>query len=194
MVDVLAGIFIGGSSRRMGQPKGLLVTEDGLRLVDRWRRVLREARVPRIVLVGEHAAYADVDLDQLPDAVPGQGPAGGLLALLGAAGSGPAIAVACDMPWPTAEDVRRLVDAPSGPAVLAPRREDRWEPLFARYDPPRCVPVLERRLARGERSLQGLLDELAAPVAVPPERLDDWDRPEDLPAPLRAQLGGRSSA
>lgn len=175
--DVVAGIFVGGASRRMGgRPKGLLTTADGRTLIDRWRAVFDELGVA-VVLVGRRPEYADVDLPQLDDDPPGSGPLGGLAALLAYASPRRAIAVACDMPFVPAEDLERLLRA-GGSA--APRRDARWEPLCAVYTPD-ALPVVRRRLETGQRSLQALLDELSpTAVAVPPRHLDDWDAPEDI--------------
>jgi molybdopterin-guanine dinucleotide biosynthesis protein A len=87
----------------------------------------------------------------------------------------------------------RLARAPEAVAV-APRREGRWEPFFARYDAPLALPVARARAdagadhasaaSAGSRSLQRLLDALAAvelPVTDDEAReLRDWDTPEDV--------------
>jgi molybdopterin-guanine dinucleotide biosynthesis protein A len=71
-------------------------------------------------------------------------------------------------------------------AVLAPRRDGRWEPLCARYDAPRVLPVAERRARAGLHALQGLLDEVgAADMRLAAEEepdLRDWDTPGDVAA------------
>jgi molybdopterin-guanine dinucleotide biosynthesis protein A len=117
------------------------------------------------------------------DTVHNQGPLAGLVALLGRAGAGSAIAVACDMPFVTERLVRRLVDAPWAHAVAA-RREGRWEPFFARYDAAAALPIASARLRRAELSLAGVLDELGAhPLVLLPHEaseLDDWDTPSDV--------------
>lgn len=176
--DVVAGIFVGGASRRMGRPKGLLAAPDAETLVARWQRLFGELGIEH-VLVGRRPEYASIPLAQLADDPPGEGPLGGLAALLAWAGSRRAIVVACDMPFVTREDVEALIAAPAAD-VVAPRRGDRWEPLCAIYDPA-VLPVLRRRLADGQRSLQGLLDALGTrAVELPPKHLDDWDTPEDI--------------
>ncbi|HJL17904.1 MAG TPA: molybdenum cofactor guanylyltransferase [Sandaracinaceae bacterium LLY-WYZ-13_1] len=176
---VVAGVFVGGASRRMGgRPKGLLPAEDGTPLVERWRRLLAGELGLEVALVGRHPAYAHVDLPQLTDEPPGIGPLGGLAALLRHAGERRALAVACDMPFVDARDVETLLCA--GPSA-APRRDGRWEPLCAVYDPASARPLVDARIAAGRHSLQGLLDALApAEVELPSRHLDDWDRPEDL--------------
>src|SRR5512140_2393706 len=166
---VLAGIFVGGASSRMGgRAKGLLPSPDGPPIVDRWRGLFQTLGIP-CVLVGRRAEYAGVPLEVLDDAPAGIGPLGGLVALLAHARGRAryALAVGCDMPLVSAELVGRILAAPDAAAV-APRVNERWEPMLARYDVARAHPIAQAR-ARGDargRSLQGLLDELAAAPLV----------------------------
>ena len=116
--DTLAGVFVGGQSRRMGgKPKGLL-ERGGVALVDRWGRLFDALGVDH-VLVGENRAY--LPRRALPDAVQGVGPLGGLVALLAQAGERRTVAVACDMPYVTPKLVERLLGAEPANAVAARR-------------------------------------------------------------------------
>ena len=64
---VLAGIFVGGQSTRMeGRPKGLLLSSSGETLVERWRKMFAALAID-VVLVGRHAAYAGIELEQLAE-------------------------------------------------------------------------------------------------------------------------------
>lgn len=180
---IVAGIFVGGESRRMGgRPKGLLRAPSGETLLARWRALFDELGVP-VVLVGERDAYASSGLPVLPDAAVGAGPLGGVVSLLRYAGEGDALAVACDMPFVSAALVRRLLSAPPA-AARAARRDGRWEPFFARYDARRALPIAARHVERGVRSLQALLDALACDeLALSDDEareLRDWDTPEDV--------------
>lgn len=183
----LVGVFVGGASRRMGgAPKGLLRLASGETVVNRWLRVLSKMELD-CVLVGSRAEYAPRPM--LPDALAAGGPLGGLVALLQRAaddaGVGPAwaVAVACDMPHVSEALVGRLLAAPYA-AALAPRTDGRWEPMLARYDAARALPVATARANRGELSMQGLLEELGAtPLALTEaesSELHDWDTVEDV--------------
>lgn len=175
---ILGGVFVGGASRRMGQPKGLLRGPDGRTLIARAQAALREAGAEPI-LVGRRPEYAALG-PAIEDALPDAGPLAGLVALLERPGADRVIALACDMPFVTAADLRALlaVDAP----IVAPRRDGRWEPLCAVYAPS-VAPVARRRLEAGRRSLQGLLDAVeTAEAAIAPDHLNDWDAPEDVSA------------
>jgi molybdopterin-guanine dinucleotide biosynthesis protein A len=182
---LIGGIFVGGQATRMGgRPKGLLPAPGGTTIVERWRALFDEKHVP-VVLVGAHAAYEPLGLPIIADAAPGHGPLGGLVALLRHAAGGVAITAACDMPFVSGALLGRLLDASAEAPIVAPRRDGRWEPLFAAYDAARVLPLAEARLVARELSLQGLLDAAGArelPLAPHEEdELRDYDRPEDLP-------------
>ncbi|MBI2393600.1 MAG: NTP transferase domain-containing protein [Deltaproteobacteria bacterium] len=191
---IIGGIFVGGASRRMGgRPKGLLPAPDGGEpLVLRAVRLVREvSAVP--VLVGDAAAYraalpelaGPLGVEELADDPPGIGPLGGLCALLSRAAPGErVIAIACDMPYVGADDLRALIADPSTADVCAARRDDDapWEPLLARYDAARVLPVARAAIAAGERGLQRLFARLHVSRFVPssPRAMDDWDEPDDV--------------
>jgi len=180
-----------------GAAKGLLVTPGGETILGRTLAIAREVS-PRVVLVGRSDAY-DVNVPRLGDTSPGSGPLGGLASLLayadtvraetgraetGHADPGHVIALACDMPFVTLDLLARLSTRDSSAAALAPKRDGRWEPLFARFEVRRSLPVVRARLERRDLALQGLLTELEAEelplLAAESRRLEDWDRPEDM--------------
>jgi molybdopterin-guanine dinucleotide biosynthesis protein A len=172
--SIVAGIFVGGASSRMGRPKGLLPYE-GVTLVGRWRAMFTAMQIEH-VLVGRRPEYAQIDLPALADDPPGVGPIGGLAALLSFAGDRRAIAVACDMPYVTRADIEALIET----NATAAARGDRWEPLCAIYEPRACSMVRDR-IARGEHALYAVLDALdAVPITIDGAHLRDWDRPSDL--------------
>lgn len=181
-MNAVAGIFVGGRGRRMGgAAKGLLEGPTGERIACRLRDVLVGAGLD-VVLVGRDERYASLGLPTVEDDPPGIGPLGGLIGLLAHAGSRPVLAIACDMPFIEAPLVSHLLTAPQAPAV-APRQGTRWEPLFARYAPESVLPAASERASRGQRSLQGLLDDVRAqelPLTdVEWRQLRDWDTPSD---------------
>jgi molybdenum cofactor guanylyltransferase len=186
--SVVAGIFVGGGSTRMGgRPKGLLLAPSGETLVARWKGLFASLSIP-CLLVGERArsAYASAGLEVLDDARAADdlGPLGGLLALLEHAGERAAIAVACDMPFVSAELVRRLAEARATAPAIAARREGRWEPFFARYDAKAALPIALEHADARRGSLQALLDAALAEELTMSDaehaELRDWDAPEDV--------------
>jgi molybdopterin-guanine dinucleotide biosynthesis protein A len=180
----IAGIFVGGAATRMGgRAKGLMQAPDGRSIIERLCAMLRAIGVADVILVGEHPAYAGLGLEALGDEPRGIGPLGGLVALLRRAGAARALALACDMPFVSRGLLERVALANDAP-IVAPRLGDRWEPLCARYDAARVLPVAQRRVPTGDHSLQRLLDEASA-VELPllpsdAEELRDWDAPGDL--------------
>lgn len=182
-----AGIFVGGQSRRMGgEPKGLLPhPSSGKPLALHLAAVLRAAGIEEVALVGEHAAYAGLGLPMIADAPGVEGPLGGLIGLL-EKGSGPALALACDLPHVPAQMLTRLASEHPQAHALMPRPEPDapYEPLIARWSP-EILPVARDLAGRGVRSLQALARQVNAQVFElrgDRERaaLRDWDRPEDL--------------
>jgi molybdopterin-guanine dinucleotide biosynthesis protein A len=168
-----------------GRPKGLLPAPDtGEALVARAVRLARAIAL-EVVLVGRAEAYRSLvpGTIELSDEATGAGPLGGLCALLAWAGEQHVIALACDMPAVTVDDLRVLRDHPTDAPVVAARRDAHapWEPLLARYDPTRVLPVARARLARGEWSLQGLLHAVdTVDAGLPSEACEDWDTPDEV--------------
>jgi molybdenum cofactor guanylyltransferase len=187
VASVFVGIFVGGASRRMnGQPKGLLAAPDGRPIVERWR-ALCDAVGLRCVLVGDATAYAALGLASVADARADAGPLGGLVGLLRATTSDDVVALACDMPFVSAALLERLAFSERDAPALAPVRDGRFEPLFARYRRANVLPLAERQLASalaGDRSLQPLLRAAGARPLVLDDAewasLADWDAPADV--------------
>lgn len=175
-----------------GRPKGLLAApESALTLVERLA-ALAERTLPnvRVVLVGEHPAYAGVGLAQLADVPSAEaGPLAGLAALCQEAtriGRHEVLCLACDLPYVEALLLERLAHHSPKQAAVAARVDARWQPFFARYRVDAATPVIAARLASHRLGLYGVLDELGAtelPLSDDEARqLRDWDTPEDVGA------------
>jgi molybdopterin-guanine dinucleotide biosynthesis protein A len=184
MTPAVAGIFVGGAGARMGGiAKGLMRTESGATIIARWVAVLAPLGL-EVVLVGAHPDYADLGMEVVPDEPRGIGPLGGLLALLRRAYGTRALALACDMPFVSSTLVEHLLTTSPEAAILAPRRNGRWEPLCARYEPSRVLATAVECAQTRDHSLQRLLGcagarELClAPGEV--AELHDWDAPLDI--------------
>jgi molybdopterin-guanine dinucleotide biosynthesis protein A len=166
-----------------GAAKGLLRAPSGEAIVARLAAMLRSRG--EVVLVGDAAAYASIGIEAIADEPQGIGPLGGLIALLQRARGGHALAIACDMPFVSDALLAKLVNAEDA-AIVAARRDGKWEPFFARYDAARVLPIALARAARGARSMHGLLSE-AGTVELPLDaheaaELRDWDTPDDVGA------------
>ena len=179
----VAGIFAGGRGLRMGgRDKAQLIAPDtGETLIARLLRITVEAGLAAVVVGGSGSPGP-----RIADEPAGIGPLGGLCALLAHAAPRPAIAIACDMPYVDAALLGRLAAHRSAAPVVAARDPDsrKWQPLFARYDSARVLPVLRAELARGVRSFQALLHALEVEELVlspaDHDKLRDWDAPSDL--------------
>jgi len=109
MAGLGAIILVGGASSRMGRDKAAL-DWDGQRAVDRVVALARGVGAAAVVTAG-----GDYGWPHVPDAAPGGGPVGGLLAgaaWLRAAGMDRALALAVDAPSLTPQDLAPLVAAP----------------------------------------------------------------------------------
>ncbi len=171
-----------------GAPKGLLAAPGGgetlvARLLGIARKALPDAPV---VLVGNAEAYSDLGLPVLADSPPGIGPIGGLSALLAEAearGTMQAFAVACDLPFVSAELFQRLAGESPGAPAAAFRVGGIWQPLFARYEPRAALAATRAAIAAGDRSLWRVLSRLdVAELELDDAHrgdLRDWDTPQD---------------
>jgi molybdopterin-guanine dinucleotide biosynthesis protein A len=185
-------IFVGGKSRRMGQPKGLLsIPGSSEPILEAQVRCGRDAGF-ETVLVGDATPYG-----QLADGVPrldddplGAGPLAGLHAAVRHAlksNGSRLIAIACDMPFVSPEALAEARDHVSSAVVVAPKRAPAapWEPMLARYDAARLAEPLADAISRGVSSFQKLFASIeveALPLSDAVARaLEDWDHPQDLP-------------
>lgn len=199
-VKIIAGIFVGGRATRMGGiAKGRLPSTSGESIVERSSRILHEAGVGSLVLVGRELTTSvepiptpKLRIDDDPRAT---GPLAGLLALLAHAhreGARYTIAVACDMPFLDPRLVERLVASAPAPIVAPRDREGRWQPFFARYDPSIVLPIARSFADEGGRRLQDLFERAHATVLelsdeTEERTLTDWDTMSDLPPHLRSE-------
>jgi molybdopterin-guanine dinucleotide biosynthesis protein A len=182
----LVGVLIGGRGTRMGgRDKSRLPAPDtGEALAARIVRLASELGLSSVLIGGEPLPPSAHVLDD-PEGI---GPIGGLCALFEAARARPALAVACDMPHVTAALLERLWREQPSACVLAPRDPEtgKWQPLFARYEPGRVLPVFRAAIARGVRSMQTALRELPVVELSLSEAersaLRDWDLPSDVQA------------
>jgi molybdopterin-guanine dinucleotide biosynthesis protein A len=185
---MMAGIFVGGQSRRMGGlPKGRLSAPGSDEpLIERTSRLLLSLGVTPL-LVGAAEAYADLvpTLARLGDEPAGVGPLGGLGALLRAAEGEHVLALACDMPFVSRSLLEKLISTRADADVLAAKGSGGfWEPFCARYRVSGVAPALSETLARQDRSFRALFTRLSLAELWLDESerglLRDWDTREDV--------------
>lgn len=179
--SVTGAILAGGQATRYGgRPKGL-ERVGGIRIIDRVADALRVV-TPTLLLIA-NASDAAAWLPGVPvatDIRTGLGSLGGIHAALKHA-DGPALIVACDMPFvPPALLAELCAVAGNGRAdVVVPESDSRRgvEPLCAWYAPA-CVAAIERSLDADDRRVVGFYDAVRV-VTVPlatVRRFGDPDR------------------
>jgi molybdopterin-guanine dinucleotide biosynthesis protein A len=192
----LAGaILCGGASRRMGWDKTQL-TIDGTTLLERTVIRLRAVADPVILAAGEKPLKLDACLT-VADASPGQGPLGGLVAVLRTTPHQLCAVVAVDMPDLDAGLLRWLADSWGGEDVVVPVSARGPEPLHAVYAVS-ALPAAEQLLIRAQLSMRTLLAALrvrlvdARAVSRPDVAARfaiNLNRPEDVTAWQRDRSG-----
>ena len=166
----LAVVLAGGLSRRMRRPKAT-VSLGGRPLIAWPLSAAADAGLEAVVVAkpGSPLPPLEVPVWEEPEA-PAH-PLTGLVAALERAG-GPIVALACDMPFVTAELIARL-------AALRGAAAPRGEAFPARYEPP-ALPALRAGLAR-DAAVQEVLAELgAAAIDAPAGALIGVNDPEAL--------------
>ncbi len=182
-VDIRGYIIAGGGSRRMGSDKRLL-TLGASTLLERAVAVVTEAAGGEPTLVGDTlAGIAPEGIRTLPDAEPGRGPLGGMVAALEDAGQACALVLAADLPLLTAADLRALIEGMREELdALTLTVDGDPEPLAALYHP-RTARLWRRQLEKGQLALRAAFDRMRWEVIVPPggaEALLNLNRPKDV--------------
>lgn len=143
-------VLAGGAARRYGgRPKGLIEL-GGRRILDRVvdAMVAATGTPPLVVANAPDGPTWRPDLATIPDARPGLGSLGGIYTAV-AAGPGPVLCVAWDMPFVTGALLTALVEgaAAGGFDAFLPESDSRRgvEPLCAVYGPA-CRAAIERQL------------------------------------------------
>jgi molybdopterin-guanine dinucleotide biosynthesis protein A len=167
-------LLVGGASRRFGSPKALACYE-GTTLAERAWGVLGQACDERLAFGKAHDELG-LPFPVQDDGTDVRAPIAGVVAGLRAARNEICVILPVDAPLVTPEALHRLGEACREAAV--PERG----PLPGAYSRG-TLPVFERRLAAGELSLRGALDELyTAIVPLDPRLLANVNAPEELAA------------
>jgi len=178
-------VLIGGKSRRMGQPKHLLVQNQKTWLahtVDRLQEVCSD-----IVICGEGEIPETLQHHRrLPDPPDVKGPLAGILAPMRWLPNARWLVAACDLPHLSKDALNWLLSQRSpGVWAVVPRLSESpgWEPLLAYYDG-RCRREFEALVAQENYCPLPIVehDRVITPT-VPPEYAHAWhnvNTPQDL--------------
>ena len=196
-------VLAGGESRRMGQPKHLLML-DGETMLERQMRLLRSV-CRAVAVIGLAEFPPDPRVAVLPDAISGRGPLGGIYTGLLHTRTEYNLFVGCDLPFLDARFLgflaRCALDAQAD--ITVPEdRQGRVEPLCAIYR--REVGAFVRAsLREGANKTSGFFSRVRCRV-VPwreiaragftPRIFDNMNTPEDWQAAVRHFSPGTSAA
>lgn len=176
-------LLAGGKSRRFGSDKALAIL-DGQPLIAHAYAALAPRCMEILVGVDEpgRAYPLPGPARTVVDAVPGIGPLGGLLAGLTEARTEWLLALACDLPWVSADHLTVLTRARSDAAdAVVVQDGDRLQPLCALYQVERTRRAAEAQVATGRYALHAVLGRLAVrTVAMPPGVLRNVNTRADL--------------
>ena len=151
--DAAAVVLAGGNSTRMGRDKRFLAFR-GRPLVEHVCNQLRGAFPEVLVAANDATRLAFLNLPVVPDAMPSQGPLGGIASALAVSNYDLNFFVACDIPFIDFTLVERLMRAAAGCDGAVPATpEGRLEPLFAVYRKS-LLPAMRDALARGNRRIR----------------------------------------
>jgi len=158
-----AVVLTGGESRRMGADKAMTEIAGkpmAAHIVETLDPLFSD------ILISVREFRTDVTLPQVIDRSSERGPMVGIKSALEAVQTDWLFVIACDMPFVSAELIHHLAsergdqDANDNYDVILPYVCDRPQPLFGFYAKKRCLPMMEIRLAAGQRSMMRLLDQL----------------------------------
>lgn len=182
--SVAGFVLAGGRSSRMGRDKALIPYGDHT-LLEHIARVVERA-CGSVVLVGCPERYRALPYPAIEDALPEQGPLGGIQAALCASSAEWNLVVACDMPLITVELLESLLDAVrecAGDCLVPVSPDGRLQPLCALYRR-RCLDTVSALLGRGERKMCDAIPQLGA-VLLPmssAEAFRNLNTPQDWSA------------
>jgi molybdenum cofactor guanylyltransferase len=144
MEPIVGAVLAGGASRRMGTPKATLEL-GGRPLLEYPLAAVQGAGLEPAVVAKPGSPLPPLAVPRWDEPAEPVHPLTGIVAALTAARGRPVLAVACDMPFVTAELLADLA-ARAGPLVV-PEVDGRLHPLLARWDAS-LLPALRDALER----------------------------------------------
>ncbi len=124
-------VLVGGKSSRMGTDKAALRFDDAP-----FYQILCERMnffPERFLSVNSFQNYSYPGYTLIRDEYPDTGPMGGILSVLNHFHGRCLMVIACDMPFFSENEARRLLEQYHGEDALIPVADGRWQPLCALY-------------------------------------------------------------
>ncbi|MCL5283383.1 MAG: molybdenum cofactor guanylyltransferase [Armatimonadetes bacterium] len=155
-------ILAGGVSSRMGQDKAMLMF-DGQTLLERAVRIAADVSRPVWIVANRAGHYHVHGATVIGDGYPGEGPLGGLITGLKAAGPGVHIAMACDTPLMEPKVFSLLLSKIGEHDAALFKLGDGLQPLGAAYRD-KALPSLIASFEAGNRALHIAVKSLDAVI------------------------------
>ncbi|MBK9452501.1 MAG: molybdenum cofactor guanylyltransferase [Bacteroidetes bacterium] len=185
-------ILSGGKSSRMGSEKGL-VEFNGKPMIQ-WAIECIRPLTDEILIVANDAAYGQFGYPLQEDEAKGDGPLSGLVSGIRHAKTDLNFLLPCDMPLMDNRLLEWMLETYDEEAAAVCTFEDHLQPLVGMYHR-KCLPTLERLLARNQLKMRIALEELQAAVLDPQRSLagfhPDWMRNFNSKAEINLYLQGK---
>lgn len=170
--DVTGVLLAGGKSRRMGQDKALLQL-DGMTLFERSLLLLQQF-FSHILIAGERPDLERSGVPAIADFYPGSA-LGGIHTGLFAAETDWIFVAPCDMPYPDARIVTRLLAERNGFDAVVPRTPEGYEPVFALYHK-NCLTQMEAMLQQNEFRIYDFYQRIRIRYLESADLPEGWER------------------
>lgn len=156
----------------MGRDKAKLIIE-GQCLFDTILALL-QSLFGHVFIAGDRQDLTRPGITAIPDVYPGSS-LGGLHTGLQAAETDWMFVAPCDMPYPDARIVQRLLAARSGVDAVVPRTANGYEPVFALYHK-NCLPQMEAMLKQDQYRILDFYQRIKIRYLDPPDLPEGWER------------------
>lgn len=155
-----AVILAGGESKRMGQDKASLRFghDSLLNLAIHHMKPLFNTLVVSVREPREHLLFP-----QLCDRGSDHGPIAGIATALERVDTSWVLAIACDMPFISADMIVSMAAKRDGQDAVVPCADGHLQPLAAFYSKS-CLPAMQAQMHEGRRSLQALIAKVNASI------------------------------
>ena len=162
-MSILGVVMAGGRNVRFGDIKAFAQI-NGVRIIDRVIEALRGVTEQVVLSANDAVVYGQLGLPMRADARDDLGPLSGIYTALQWAAElrhDGILAVACDMPFPSASLLHEIIDNAGSHDAVLPESDGRRgvEPLFAYYSV-QCIPAIEAAVARDDRRMISFHDDV----------------------------------
>ena len=143
--DITGVILAGGRSRRMGVNKALLEI-DGVTVIERMARLLKEIFSEVILITNTPEEYAFLQLKMHPDIYLNKGPLAGIHSALLNSQTEKNFIISCDIPFMTAEVIKDMINIRTAEPVTVVRADGYIQQLAGLYHK-KVLPAAEELLS-----------------------------------------------